>query len=73
MRLPRLLDIVKLKLSSLVSRPQVRAVVGCIYRMCRNGTVEDMSDVVQDFYENMNHRFNEHHLYKGNSELKITF
>lgn len=54
-----------MKLSSLLSCSQVRAVVDCVYRMCHHGTVDDMSDVVQDFYENMYYRFSEHHLYKG--------
>lgn len=44
---------------------QLKAPVNCLHKMVLNGTVDDMSHVVYDFYQKMYHRFNEHRFYKG--------
>lgn len=68
-----LCEAMRLTFLLLVFRRQVKAAVDCIYRMSRNGSVDDISDVVQDFFENMYHRFNEHPLYKGGRAFETRF
>lgn len=44
---------------------QIRAAVDRIHKMSRDRTIDELSELVQDFYQNMQERFEKHTHYQG--------